>query len=92
VQQLLSDRKRLLEAQHEAARKALTIDERLARVEQQVQQQNRQYEARIEHLTRELMTAKEENRDLIRARIAQVKAEMEAARARLIAQVDAEPD
>jgi hypothetical protein len=86
VRKLITDRAQLLETQRTAARKAMAVEARLARIEQQVQQQNYAYQARIEELTRELLTAKEENRELIRERIAQIKAEMEAARARLIAQ------
>jgi len=64
----------------------LDVDDRLTRVELQIQQQNQAYQRRIEELTRQLIAAREESRELIRAQIAQVKAEMEAARARLLAQ------
>jgi hypothetical protein len=43
-------------------------------------------------LSRELVVAKEENRELIRARIAQIKAEMTAARARMMAQTEIDGD
>ena len=86
VRKLIADRAQLLETQQAAAHKVMGVEERLSRIEQQVQRQNETYQARIEALSRELLTAKEENRELIRARIAQVKAEMEAARARLMAQ------
>jgi hypothetical protein len=86
VRKLVTDRAQLLEIQQAAAHKALAVEERLARIEQQIRQQNMSYQARIEELTRELLLAKEESRELIRARIAQVKAEMEAARDRLLAQ------
>jgi len=86
VRKLIADRAQLLETQQAAALKAMAVEERLARIEQQIQRQTAAYQARIEALTRELIVAKEENRELIRSRIAQVKAEMEAARARLIAQ------
>jgi hypothetical protein len=92
VRKLIADRAQLLGTQQAATLKALAVEERLARIEQQIQQQNSAYQERIEALTRELLTAREENRELIRARIAQVKAEMEAARVRLIAQSDAEDD
>jgi hypothetical protein len=78
----------LLEIQQAAARQALALEERLCRLEQQFQRQIAGYQARIEELTRELIAAQEENRELIRARIVQVKAEMAAARARLMAQPD----
>ena len=68
------------------------MEERLARIERQIQRQNEAYQARIDELTRELIVAKEENRELIRARITQVKAEMEAARARLMGQSDSDDE
>ena len=83
---LITDRERLLEAQQAATRKALVVDERLARIEQQIKEQNLAYTRRIEELMCELASAKEENRELIRQRIAQVRAEMEAARAKLLAE------
>ncbi len=52
-----------------------------------IQQQNQAYERRIEELTRELLKlTREENRELIRARIAAIKVEMEAAQARMLQQ------
>ena len=90
VSKLISDRTQLLEAQQAAALKATNVDERLSRIERQIQFQTQEYERRIAELTRELLAAKEENRELIRARIAQVKAEMLAARARVLAQADPE--
>jgi len=90
LRKLVTDRAQLLEAQQAAAQKAMTVEERLARVERQIQQQNRGYQQRIEELTRELLAAKEENRELIRAQIRQVKAEMEAARTLLVAQAERE--
>jgi hypothetical protein len=85
VQKLLSDRNHLLEAQTDAALKAIEVDERLSRIEKQIQEQTRNYEHKIQEMTRELQATKEENRELIRARIAQVKLEMDAVRARMIA-------
>jgi len=83
---LIADRAALLETQQAATLKANAVDERLSRIEQQLQKQNRTYERRIELLTKDLAAAKEESRALIRAQIAAVKAEMEAARARLLAE------
>jgi hypothetical protein len=90
VRKLFADRAQLLEAQRAATERVMTVEERLARIELQIQQQNQGYQNRIEVLTRELLAAKDENRDLIRAQIRQVKAEMEAARARLRAQAERE--
>ncbi len=81
VQRLASDRARLLETQKAAALKMRVVDERLAKIENQLQDRNRVYEKRIEELENELSQAREENRELIRAKIAQVRAEMERARA-----------
>jgi hypothetical protein len=88
VRKLIADRAELLEAQNLATHKTLQVNERLARLEIQIEEQNRAYERRIEELNAELLAAKEENRELIRARIAQVKSEMAAARARVMAQRD----
>ena len=88
VRKLATDREQLLEAQQAATRRALVVDERLARIELQIKEQNVAYGRRIEDLERELATAKEENRELIRHRIAQVRAEMEAARAKLLAEAE----
>jgi len=79
VQRLVSDRAQLLATQQAAARKLQTVDQRLAKVERQIRQINQQYEQRIDALLNELDTAKEENRELIRDKIALVKAEMEKA-------------
>ncbi len=90
AQQMIEDRSQLLATQQAAANKALAVDERLARIEAQIREQNEAYQQRVEELTRELAAAKEENRELIRARIAQIKLEMEAARAKLLAQAERE--
>jgi hypothetical protein len=83
---LIADRAQLLESQHLATLKALAVDERLGRLEIQIQQQNQVYEQRIERLTQELAVTKEESRALIRVQITQIKSEMEAARVRLVAE------
>jgi hypothetical protein len=90
VRKLIADRAQLLETQQAVAHKVMAVEERLSRIEQQIQRQNDTYQARIEALTRELLTAKEENCELIRARITQVQAEMGATRARLMAQSERE--
>jgi len=85
---LIEDRAALLETQQAATFKALAVDERLSTIEVQLQQQNQAYEQRIEHLIQELRVTKEESRALIRAQIVQIKAEMEAARAKLLAEAE----
>ena len=82
VRKLISDRARLMETQQAAALKMLAVDERLSRIESQLQQRNQDYEQRIDDLMRELAVAKEENRELIQAKITLVKAEMERERTR----------
>jgi hypothetical protein len=88
VRKLLLDRTRQLQVQQAATDKARNVDQRLARLELQVQLKSQSYEQRIEELTTELLAAKEENRELIRAQILRLKSEMEAARARVGAQHD----
>jgi hypothetical protein len=83
---LIDDRAQLLESQRIATIRAIAVDERLSRLEVQIQQQNQAYEQRIERLNQELTVTKEESRALIRAQITQIKSEMEAARARLVAE------
>jgi endonuclease/exonuclease/phosphatase family metal-dependent hydrolase len=80
VQRLVSDRARLLATQQAAGLAVLAVDQRLARIEHQIQQINQGYEQRIDDLLKELIATKEENRELISARIALVKAEMDKAR------------
>jgi DNA anti-recombination protein RmuC len=88
VGKLVSDRAQLMQAQQLATQMASTLDNRLSKIEAQIQQQNQAYIRRIEELNRELAAARDENRELIRERIAQVKAEMEAARAKVLAEAD----
>jgi endonuclease/exonuclease/phosphatase family metal-dependent hydrolase len=80
VQRLVADRAELLATQETAALKMLAVDERLAKIERRIEQRNREYEQRIDDLLKELANAHEENRELIRAKIALVKAEMEKER------------
>lgn len=77
VRRLVADRAKLLEVQQVAALKVMAVDERLTKIEHQIAQRNRDYEQRIDALLRELAVAREENRELIRAKIAALKAEME---------------
>ena len=84
VRRLVSDRDKLLAAQQVATMKALAVDERLSRLEVSIQEKNSTYEKQVEQLSRELLTAREENRELIRAQINRLKSEMEANRARVL--------
>lgn len=90
IARLVSERKQMLATQQDAALRAINVDERLAKIESQIQLQTRNYQQKIDELTLELQAAREENRELIRARIAQVKLEMEAVRARMMAEARAQ--
>ena len=68
---------RLLATQQAAALKLLEVDERLSKLERQIQQRRGEYERRIDELLTGLATAREENRELIEARIALLKDQME---------------
>jgi uncharacterized coiled-coil protein SlyX len=84
VQRLIHDRQKLLADQEVAARKVSSVDERLARLETKIQQQTAAYEKEIELLNQKLLTAREENLELIRSQIKFLKSEMEATRARVL--------
>jgi hypothetical protein len=86
VRKIAADRAAMIQAQNAAALQALAVDERLARIEKKIQDQNEVYERRIAELTTELNAARSENREMIRSRISQVKAEMLKARERLMAE------
>lgn len=80
VRRLVSDRAQLLATQEAAVLKMMSVDERLSKIENQIKQRNQEYEQRIDDLLKALLTAKEENRELIRAKIALLKAELEKSR------------
>jgi hypothetical protein len=84
VQRLIQDRQKLLADQDVAARKVSSVDERLARLETKIQQQTAAYEKEIELLNQKLLTAREENLELIRSQIKFLKSEMEGTRARVL--------
>jgi hypothetical protein len=84
VQRLIHDRQKLIADQELAARKVSSVDERLARLETKIQQQTAAYEKEIELLNQKLLTAREENLELIRSQIKFLKSEMEATRARVL--------
>jgi hypothetical protein len=84
VQRLIHDRQKLLADHEVATRKVSTVDERLARLETKIQQQTAAYEKEIELLNQKLLTAREENLELIRSQIKFLKSEMEATRVRVL--------
>jgi hypothetical protein len=84
IQRLVRDREKLAVTQQEATMKILAVDDRLARLEAKIHKETSSYEKQIEQLSRELLTAREENLELIRAQITLLKSEMETARARVL--------
>lgn len=84
VQRLINDRQKLLADQQVAVRKVSSVDERLARLETKIQQQTAAYEKEIELLNQKLLTAREENLELIRSQIKFLKSEMETTRERVL--------
>jgi endonuclease/exonuclease/phosphatase family metal-dependent hydrolase len=84
VHRLVSDRAQLLATQEAAARALLAVEQRLARVEQELQQMKQEYEQRIDGLLKDLVVAQEDNREMIHAKIALAKAEMEKSRLRAL--------
>lgn len=82
VQRLMVQRKSLLDENESATVQTGEITQRLEKVQSQMQERFRAYEVRIAALEKELASAEEQNRDLIRAKIALAKEELEAERAR----------
>jgi hypothetical protein len=82
VQRLFAQRGQLISAQQEATAQTAELEQRLEKVQTNVQERFRVYETRIVGLEKELAAAEEQNRDLIRAKIALAKQELEAERAR----------
>jgi hypothetical protein len=87
ISRLLSERQNMLAVQEVATLKALAVDQRLSKLETEIQEKNDAYQKRIDVLSRELLTAREENRELIRGQIAHLKAEMAASRKRIVADI-----
>jgi hypothetical protein len=82
VQRLFAQRGQLINTQQEATAQTEALEQRLEKVQTSVQERFRVYEMRIAALEKELAAAEEQNRDLIRAKIAIAKQELEAERAR----------
>jgi hypothetical protein len=82
VQRLFAQRGQLIDTQREATAQTAELEQRLEKVQTNVQERFRVYETRIAGLEKELAAAEEQNRDLIRAKIALAKQELEAERAR----------
>lgn len=82
VQRLFAQRGQLIETQRNAAAQTVDLEQRLEKVQSDIQQRFIAYEQRIADLEKELSAAEEQNRDLIRVKIALAKQELEAERAR----------
>ncbi len=82
VQRLLAQRGSLIKTQEAAAAQAEQLGERLEKVQSDMQERFGAYETRIEELETELAAAEEQNRDMIRAKIAVAKEELARERAR----------
>jgi hypothetical protein len=82
MRRLIAERTHLLANQESAQRRVRAVDERLDKIEEQIRQRNREYEERIDVLLKALVTAEEQNRELIRAQIALLKNEMAKSRQR----------
>jgi len=82
VQRLFAQRGQLLDTQRAAAAQTAELEERLEKVQSDMQHRFAAYEQRIADLEKELAAAEEQNRDLIRAKIAIAKQELEAERAK----------
>ena len=83
VQRLLSQRGHLIKTQEAAAVQTEELEQRLEKVQTDMQERFGAYEERIAELEKELAAAEEQNRDLIRAKIAIAREELERARARV---------
>ena len=82
VQRLFAQRGQLLDAQQAATGQAASLEQRLEKVQSDMQERFLAYEQRIAGLEQELTAAEEQNRDLIRAKIALAKEELGAEQAR----------
>ncbi len=80
MQRLLSQRQELIDNQVQTAQRTLVIEEKLARVQTDLQDRISGYETRIQRLENELSAATTENRDLIRDQIHLLKKQLATAR------------
>lgn len=82
VRRLFAQRGQLIATQNVATAQTTEIEQRLEKVQSDMQERFTAYERRIAELEKELSAAEEQNRDLIRAKIAIARQELEAERAR----------
>ena len=86
LQVLMQQRAGLIETQEVATRQMLLFEQRLAKVQKQMEQRIRAYETRINGLEHELASAEEKNRHLIRAQIESERYQFEEESKLLIAE------
>lgn len=82
VQRLVSHRSGLLSSQQQAEREVAELERRLEQLQAPLAERLRAYEQRIADLERELAAKGEENRELLKARIASARQKLELERAK----------
>jgi hypothetical protein len=80
VSSLMSQRSDMMEAQHAAAAEMAELERRLNELQTPLQDRLRAYEGRIADLEKALAAKGEENRELIKAKIALMRKQLEAER------------
>ncbi len=80
VSSLVSQRSNMMEAQHAAAAEMAELERRLNELQTPLQDRLRAYEGRIADLEKALAAKGEENRELIKAKIALMRKQLEAER------------
>ncbi|MBC8003266.1 MAG: hypothetical protein H7X97_11835 [Opitutaceae bacterium] len=81
IQRLFGQRQTMIETQLSVTSGAMALESRLGRVERQMHSRFHAYERRIVELEKELAESEELSRELIRAKIRNVKLELQAAQA-----------
>jgi hypothetical protein len=82
VQDLAVQRKDLIEAQRAAATEMKALEKRLDDLQSPLQERLRAYESRIQELETELAAKDEQNRELIKAKIAMARKQLDSERAK----------
>ncbi len=82
VQRLLSNRSALVSSQNQAEEEVAELEKRLEQVQTPLAERLRTYEKRIAELERELAAKGEENRELLKARIASARKKLESEKSR----------
>jgi hypothetical protein len=80
VQQLLSNRRQLLEVQQQAEAEIAALEKHLAQLQAPLEQRMRAYEERIVRLEEQLLTKDQQNRELVQFAIASARVRLERER------------